>query len=177
MSPNRRVVLRDGALLVLGLCAGCLGDKADSGPGLGSGGGGLDGVGGSSGGGGGGDGGQDTGPAFDPCAIPDDVGGAGWSAVFLEAHPALAEVGGGAQVDVAGLRLVLGQPSAGCFVAVSRICTHEGCETDYDGGRFVCPCHGAVFDLDGSVLSGPTNVPVAAYPAAAGEGVVWVKTG
>lgn len=160
--PCRRVVLRDGVLVVLGLAAGCqpepgAGKPLDSGAGTGAGGGGTD-------------------ADFDPCADHPDAGGDGWSAISLSTFSALAAVGGSVSVDLDGHRLAVAQPAEGCFVAVSRICTHQGCETAYDAGRFVCPCHGAVFDLDGSVLGGPTPVPVEAFPAAKVGGVVWVRT-
>ena len=115
------------------------------------------------GGTGGGDGGSGE---VDPCAEQPDAGGDGWSAISLSTFSALAVVGGSVSVDLGPHKLAVAQLAEGCFVAVSRICTHEGCETAYDAGRFVCPCHGAVFDLDGSVLAGPTPIPVAAFPAA-----------
>ena len=165
MSPptSRRVVLRDGALVILGVAAGCQRESIkpagwDSGPG----------------GTGGGDGGSGE---VDPCAEQPDAGGDGWSAISLSTFSALAVVGGSVSVDLGPHKLAVAQPAEGCFVAVSRICTHEGCETAYDAGRFVCPCHGAVFDLDGSVLAGPTPIPVAAFPAARVGDKVWVRTG
>lgn len=40
--------------------------------------------------------------------------------------------------------------------AVSRICTHMGCAVNFEGSEqhFVCPCHGAEFDMQGRFLSG-----------------------
>lgn len=40
--------------------------------------------------------------------------------------------------------------------AVSRICTHMGCAVNFEGSEqhFVCPCHGAEFDMHGRFLSG-----------------------
>lgn len=162
--PTRRVVLRQGALVVLGAAAGCQRGPLKP-PGWDSG--------GSTGGAAGGD---DAAPV-DPCAEQPEAGGPGWSAISLSTFSALAVVGGSVSVDLGGHRLAVAQPAEGCFVAVSRVCTHQGCETAYDAGRFVCPCHGAVFDLDGSVLAGPTPVPVEAFEAGRVGDVVWVRTG
>ncbi len=44
------------------------------------------------------------------------------------------------------------------FTVFSSICPHLACGIDWDGdsGRFVCPCHESYFDIEGSVLSGPS---------------------
>jgi Rieske Fe-S protein len=45
--------------------------------------------------------------------------------------------------------------------AVSRICTHMGCAVKFEGTgqHFVCPCHGAEFDLSGRFLYGAHGEP------------------
>jgi Rieske Fe-S protein len=45
--------------------------------------------------------------------------------------------------------------------AVSRICTHMGCVVNFEGSEqhFVCPCHGAEFDLNGHFLYGSHREP------------------
>jgi nitrite reductase/ring-hydroxylating ferredoxin subunit len=45
----------------------------------------------------------------------------------------------------------------GTVRALSRICTHMGCSLNFEGGEqsFVCPCHGAEFDLQGQSRYGP----------------------
>lgn len=50
----------------------------------------------------------------------------------------------------------------GSFVAFSIYCTHTGCPVTWveDGGIFLCPCHGGVFDRDGGVASGPPPRPL-----------------
>ncbi len=50
--------------------------------------------------------------------------------------------------------------------AVSGICTHQGCRLDLAdrSARLACPCHGATFALDGTVLSHRFPVPLAALP-------------
>jgi len=38
----------------------------------------------------------------------------------------------------------------------SSRCTHLGCKINHEsGGKFVCPCHGSKFDLNGNVVNGP----------------------
>ncbi|MCB0220857.1 MAG: Rieske 2Fe-2S domain-containing protein [Chrysiogenetes bacterium] len=39
--------------------------------------------------------------------------------------------------------------------AMSLICTHLGCVCQSAGDGFKCPCHGSVFDANGSVVQGP----------------------
>ena len=43
------------------------------------------------------------------------------------------------------------------YVALSKVCTHQGCTVDYSksGNRIVCPCHLSTFDINGNVLGGP----------------------
>ena len=42
--------------------------------------------------------------------------------------------------------------------ALNAICPHAGCLVglDPEGGRFVCPCHESVFELDGTRVEGPS---------------------
>jgi nitrite reductase/ring-hydroxylating ferredoxin subunit len=49
---------------------------------------------------------------------------------------------------------------AGGLYAVSATCTHEGGTINLMGNDYVCPRHGAVFDLDGNVVNGPATVPL-----------------
>lgn len=52
------------------------------------------------------------------------------------------------------------------FVALSAVCTHQGCIISYNhaAGNFPCPCHGSVFSPTGSVLQGPATVAVKRFP-------------
>ncbi len=44
------------------------------------------------------------------------------------------------------------------LVCLSTVCPHAGCAIDFDEGhqRFVCPCHGSTFALDGTRRDGPS---------------------
>ncbi len=45
------------------------------------------------------------------------------------------------------------------YIALSSICTHQGCEVSYDHSKsnLPCPCHGSIFSTSGSVLNGPAE--------------------
>ena len=51
------------------------------------------------------------------------------------------------------------------FIALSNICTHQGCMVSYDPGNnnLPCPCHGSVYSTSGSVLQGPADAPLKKY--------------
>lgn len=49
----------------------------------------------------------------------------------------------------------------GSLDAFSAICTHAGCEVDYQAGVIACPCHGSVFNpRTGVPEQGPATVPL-----------------
>lgn len=52
------------------------------------------------------------------------------------------------------------------IVALSAICTHQGCTVGYNSskGDIECPCHGSVFSTSGSVINGPAASPLKSYP-------------
>lgn len=43
------------------------------------------------------------------------------------------------------------------YSALSRKCTHLGCNLIYSGNELDCPCHGSKFTLDGKVVKGPAQ--------------------
>ena len=51
------------------------------------------------------------------------------------------------------------------IVALSAICTHQGCAVGYysGAGDIECPCHGSVFSTTGSVIKGPASSPLHSY--------------
>jgi len=54
------------------------------------------------------------------------------------------------------------------FVAYSAICTHAGCEVQFNpyAKEITCPCHGAVYDPynNAQVVSGPAPLPLQKIP-------------
>jgi cytochrome b6-f complex iron-sulfur subunit len=46
------------------------------------------------------------------------------------------------------------------FRCLSAICTHLGCTVDRADHGYHCPCHGSVFDDQGTVKSGPAPRPL-----------------
>ncbi len=51
------------------------------------------------------------------------------------------------------------------FIALSSVCTHQGCQVGYNhgNGNLPCPCHGSVFSITGSVMEGPASSPLKKY--------------
>jgi len=65
--------------------------------------------------------------------------------------------------------------------ALSRVCTHMGCLLRFDAADrdFQCPCHGAVFDLNGNPDPWYTQAPLPPLPALQVqivEGSVYVRS-
>jgi thiosulfate dehydrogenase [quinone] large subunit len=56
----------------------------------------------------------------------------------------------------------------GEFVAYSSICTHAGCQVQFDPSSkdLICPCHGAVYDPSNGaqVIAGPAPYPLQKIP-------------
>lgn len=103
-------------------------------------------------------------------AGPGVVAGAGTVAPAPPGDPVLGtteEVPVGGGKVFAGQRVVVTQPTAGTFVGLSAVCTHQGCIVGaVTDGVVVCPCHGSRFRLDGAVAAGPATRALDAVPIA-----------
>jgi cytochrome b6-f complex iron-sulfur subunit len=49
------------------------------------------------------------------------------------------------------------------FTALNLICRHKGCTVEYNGEKFVCPCHGSQYSADGTVIHGPAQKNLRMY--------------
>lgn len=71
---------------------------------------------------------------------------------------------------------VLKQPG-GAVTVWSNKCTHLGCAVDWStsSNQFKCPCHGAVFDIQGNVVEGPPSKPLNKLLAKVEDNKVFIK--
>ena len=55
-------------------------------------------------------------------------------------------------------------------------CTHLGCMVKWDdkSKRFLCPCHGGIYDENGHVIEGPPPAPIREYTTALSDNRVKV---
>jgi len=56
--------------------------------------------------------------------------------------------------------LVVLRASATQMLAFDARCPHLGCAVNGAQTLFICPCHGSLFGLDGSVKLGPAQRPL-----------------
>jgi Rieske Fe-S protein len=63
-----------------------------------------------------------------------------------------------------GTHVALYRDHAGRLHAVSSVCTHMGCEVQWNDKdkNWACPCHGSRFAPGGDVVHGPAIRPLAA---------------
>lgn len=61
--------------------------------------------------------------------------------------------------------IIIARTSAGVYVALSSICTHQGSTIGFESGsnRFHCPNHGSNFTVDGAVINGPATTALKKY--------------
>lgn len=64
------------------------------------------------------------------------------------------------------------------FLAFSVNCAHLGCPVRWmqDARLFMCPCHGGVYNEDGSVAAGPPPHPLTQYAVRVNNGEVEIRT-
>lgn len=97
-----------------------------------------------------------TGPLAPPTAQPSTL-----SVPLMAVGATVAAFDGGVPLAITRL-------DETAVVAVSRVCTHQGCTVllpAAPGSTLDCPCHGSRFTSAGAVINGPANVPLPTYPA------------
>jgi len=65
------------------------------------------------------------------------------------------------------------------YIAMSNICTHLGCRVRWiaEQNSFFCPCHNAIFDQEGGVVSGPPPEPLERYEVKVEENQLYILGG
>ena len=79
-------------------------------------------------------------------------------------------------VAVTSISIIVGRDARGIF-AYSGVCPHRSCGVPAPASATTtsrCPCHGAIFNSDGRVLSGPTATSLVNYPVFVCNNNVWV---
>jgi len=80
--------------------------------------------------------------------------------VKLSDNAALGTVGGSVKIND---ELILIRRNDTSFIALRTICTHKGCDVELEGDKFICPCHGSEYTLDGKVTLGPAEKDLKSY--------------
>lgn len=62
------------------------------------------------------------------------------------------------------------------YIAISTACMHLGCPVQYvtASQRFICPCHGGVYDFVGKVVGGPPVRPLDRFYTRVAAGTVFI---
>jgi cytochrome b6-f complex iron-sulfur subunit len=116
-------------------------------------------------------------PALISCSEDDagDPGGDKDITINLDdsAYSALKNTGGSTVVS----GIIVANTGNDTFVALSSICTHNACTVNYSAqnNNFPCPCHGSVFNADGSVANGPATQPLEEYTVTKEGNVLTIK--
>ena len=96
--------------------------------------------------------------------------------ITIDAASPLAAVGGAATVQVSTGTYLVARTAQSTFVALTAICTHEGCTVSgFANPVYVCPCHGSQFSTSGSVVQGPASSPLKQFPTTFANNIVTVS--
>jgi menaquinol-cytochrome c reductase iron-sulfur subunit len=97
--------------------------------------------------------------------IVQGIGEVGKATVYMRAHN--PKIDGALDPDI---------PGGGHFVAISTRCMHLGCPVKFvpASARFICPCHGGVYDFRGFVDGGPPVRPLDRFYTRVRDGQVEV---
>jgi len=76
-----------------------------------------------------------------------------------------------------GDRILVVRAKDGSLHATSSVCTHAGCDVEYDQGlgHIRCPCHGSQFGIDGHNVKGPARRPLKEYRVSNDQGRVIIN--
>ncbi len=105
---------------------------------------------------------------FNSCSSDDDDftdPGSNQNEIVIDLKAAssadLASVGG----YIYSGNLIVFRTGQDSYMALSKTCTHQGCEVVYNHstGDVPCPCHGSKFTTSGTVTNGPATSNLKSY--------------
>ncbi len=85
------------------------------------------------------------------------------SSIKVSDYPALASTNGIALVNLNGALVAIVRTGETSFVALSRICPHQGGTINTAGSGFMCTRHGARFSLTGAWQGGQRTTNMRSY--------------
>lgn len=79
--------------------------------------------------------------------------------------------------DLKGKPVAILRAEGNAVTAFSLTCTHLGCQVHWQAKEqnFLCPCHTAVFDKNGKVVSGPPPAPLMQFEVLVENDNVFLK--
>ncbi|MDB4877955.1 MAG: Rieske [2Fe-2S] iron-sulfur protein [Gemmatimonadetes bacterium] len=97
--------------------------------------------------------------------------------INVSSYPSLSAVGGVAMLSIGNAPLAIVRTGSSSFVALSRVCPHQGGIVDQSGSGFQCPVHGARFSQTGQWTGGQGTSNLHAYATSydAATGVLTVS--
>jgi cytochrome b6-f complex iron-sulfur subunit len=105
--------------------------------------------------------------ALAACGVASDVSAptlpTTGNTINVASYPSLSSDGGVAMVSIGGVALAVVRTGASSFVALSRICPHQGGTVQQSGSGFQCPVHGATFSETGQWIGGQRTTSLHAY--------------
>jgi nitrite reductase/ring-hydroxylating ferredoxin subunit len=87
----------------------------------------------------------------------------GQATLSVPDYPALSTVGGIAMVSIQGSPMAIVRTGTSTFVALSRVCPHQGSIVNQNGSGFLCPNHGAQFGATGTWVGGERTSNMRSY--------------
>jgi Rieske Fe-S protein len=87
----------------------------------------------------------------------------GQATVKVSDYPTLSTVGGIALVSIQSSPFAIVRTGTSSFVALSRVCPHQGSIVNQNGSGFLCPNHGAQFSANGTWIGGQPTSSLRSY--------------
>ena len=89
----------------------------------------------------------------------------GTTTLKVSDYASLASVGGIALVTIDSRPIAIVRTGTSSFLALSRVCPHQGSIINQSGTGFLCPNHGAQFSSTGTWIGGERTNNLRAYTA------------